>query len=283
MTAGEGPPNPAELLGSEAMRDLLRPPETNTGGQRKVQRQSGAATRAGKSLPPSVLESFDWVILDTPPVLAVTDAVSLIPAVSGLVFVVGAQTTNRRVAAQALDLIRTANPGAIGAVLNRVDLRRNRYYYSRYYGYHGSYYGEAAQPATDTTTSHAPAKENPRISAEQKGIEVMERTPQLHRPTLDVDRLSMAVDSSASSRTSAAADQRPTPRPIPAPAVVRTGTASDGARPAEEHDALPTVTVSDVWIPRRDAADIERRRWLRTLIESQAPSSERQDSERRTA
>ena len=47
-----------------------------------------------------------------------TDAVSLASAVSGVVFVLGAEMTHRRVAVQALDLIRTAKPGMIGAVLN---------------------------------------------------------------------------------------------------------------------------------------------------------------------
>ena len=137
MTAGDIPPNPSELLASEQMTTLL--------GQ--------AATETG-------LGAFDWVIIDTPPVLAVTDAVSLASVVTGVVFVLGAEMTHRRVAAQALDLIRTANPGIIGAVLNRVNFRRNRYYYGRYYGYYQSYYGEK-QPAKGTTASKTPASEIP--------------------------------------------------------------------------------------------------------------------------
>ena len=129
MTAGDIPPNPSELLASDQMTNLLRQAATQTG-----------------------LGSFDWVIIDTPPVLAVTDAVSLASAVSGVVFVLGAEMTHRRVAAQALDLIRTAKPGMIGVVLNRVNFRRHQYYYGRYYGYQASYYGVA---------SEAPANEIP--------------------------------------------------------------------------------------------------------------------------
>jgi Mrp family chromosome partitioning ATPase len=92
---------------------------------------------------------FDWVIIDTPPVLAVTDAVIVAPYVAGLVFVVGSEMTRRAHAERAIEMIQSGKPNIIGAVLNRVDLNRNKYYYSRYYGYHyKNYYGSEA-PATD--------------------------------------------------------------------------------------------------------------------------------------
>jgi capsular exopolysaccharide synthesis family protein len=115
MTAGRTPPNPSELLSSARMQKLI------------------ANLQGGP---------FDWVIIDTPPVLAVTDAVIIAPFVSGLVFVVGAEMTRRAHAERAIETIQTGRPNIIGAVLNRVDLNRNKYYYSRYYGYHyKSYYG----------------------------------------------------------------------------------------------------------------------------------------------
>ncbi len=122
MTAGRTPPNPSELLSSSRMQRLF------------------ANLQAGP---------FDWVIIDTPPVLAVTDAVIIAPYVSGLVFVVGAEMTRRAHAERAIQTIQSVRPNIIGAVLNRVDLNRNKYYYSRYYGYHyKSYYGTDIQ-ATD--------------------------------------------------------------------------------------------------------------------------------------
>ena len=118
MTAGRTPPNPSELLSSARMQNLI------------------ANLKAGP---------FDWVIIDTPPVLAVTDAVIIAPYVSGLVFVVGAEMTRRAHAERAIQTIQSGKPNIIGAVLNRVDLNRNKYYYSRYYGYHyKSYYGSDA-------------------------------------------------------------------------------------------------------------------------------------------
>ncbi|HEY6360119.1 MAG TPA: polysaccharide biosynthesis tyrosine autokinase, partial [Vicinamibacterales bacterium] len=108
LTAGISPPNPSELLGSGAMKTLLE--ETKNG-------------------------RFDWVIVDTPPVLVVTDAVVLAPLVGGIAFVIGSEMTRCQHAARALDTLMASGPGLLGAVLNRVDLKRNSYYYSRYYGY----------------------------------------------------------------------------------------------------------------------------------------------------
>jgi Mrp family chromosome partitioning ATPase len=86
---------------------------------------------------------FDWVIIDTPPVLAVTDAVILAPRVSGVVFVIGSEMTRRVHAERALETLRTSRPRGLTGVLNRVDFDRNKYYYSRYYGYqYKSYYGQ---------------------------------------------------------------------------------------------------------------------------------------------
>jgi Mrp family chromosome partitioning ATPase len=84
-------------------------------------------------------------VIDTPPVLAVTDAVILAPLVSGVTFVVGAEMTRRRLAERALDTIMSAHPRFAAVVLNKVDFARNKYYYSRYYGHqYKNYYAEAA-------------------------------------------------------------------------------------------------------------------------------------------
>ena len=115
MTAGRTPPNPSELLSSERMKSFL----------------------ANLSSGP-----FDWVVIDTPPILAVTDAVVIAGMVSAVVFVIGSEMTRRVHTERALATLRSGKPRSIGAVLNRVDFNRNKYYYSRYYGYHyQSYYG----------------------------------------------------------------------------------------------------------------------------------------------
>jgi capsular exopolysaccharide synthesis family protein len=118
ITAGHPPPNPSELLSSDRMRQLLQ----------KLQQGP-----------------FDWIIIDTPPVLAVTDAVILAPFVTSFVFVIGAEMTRRSHVDRAVETLRGAQPASLAVVLNRVDFDRNKYYYSRYYGYHyKSYYGPTA-------------------------------------------------------------------------------------------------------------------------------------------
>ena len=117
ITAGRTPPNPSELLASERMKTLL----TNLSHG-----------------------PFDWIIIDTPPVLAVTDAVILAPAVSGVTFVIGAEMTRRRLAERAIETILQTRPKYTAVVLNKVDFARNKYYYSRYYGHqYKNYYAEA--------------------------------------------------------------------------------------------------------------------------------------------
>jgi succinoglycan biosynthesis transport protein ExoP len=117
ITAGKTPPNPSELLASERMKTLL----------------------SNLSHGP-----FDWIIVDTPPVLAVTDAVILAPGVSGVTFVVGAEMTRRRLAERAIETITSSHPKMTAVVLNKVDFARNKYYYSRYHGHqYKNYYAEA--------------------------------------------------------------------------------------------------------------------------------------------
>ena len=118
ITAGRTPPNPSELLASDRMKAFIK---NLTSGP------------------------FDWVVIDTPPVLAVTDSVILSQLVAGLVFVIGAEMTRRVHAERALETLAPGKPHVVGAVLNRVDFEANKYYYSRYYGYqYKSYYGQAA-------------------------------------------------------------------------------------------------------------------------------------------
>ena len=117
ITAGRTPPNPSELLSSERMKTLL----TNLAHG-----------------------PFDWIIIDTPPVLAVTDAVILAPMVTGVTFVIGAEMTRRRLAERAIETVMQSRPRYAAVVLNKVNFAKNKYYYSRYYGHqYKNYYAEA--------------------------------------------------------------------------------------------------------------------------------------------
>jgi capsular exopolysaccharide synthesis family protein len=105
MAAGRLPPNPAELLGSQRFREFLT----------------------------SLKSHFKWIIIDTPPVMAVTDAAVVAHHGSEVVFVIGAEMTSRYAARRAIDQLEHVNAKFVGGVLNRVDLQRNAYYYSQYY------------------------------------------------------------------------------------------------------------------------------------------------------
>jgi succinoglycan biosynthesis transport protein ExoP len=106
LSAGMLPPNPPELLGSPQFAELLR----------------------------SLSASFDWIVLDSPPVRAVTDAQVVAHLVTAVVFVIGAEMTDMGAAKNVLDRLKAANAKIAGAVLNRVQLRRHSYYYAPYYG-----------------------------------------------------------------------------------------------------------------------------------------------------
>jgi capsular exopolysaccharide synthesis family protein len=98
IPAGKTPGSPAELLSSERMKALLT---TLSDG------------------------AFDWIIIDTPPVLDAIDAVILAPSVTGFVYVARADVTRRRLAARALKTILAAGAGSVAVVLNRVDGSRS--------------------------------------------------------------------------------------------------------------------------------------------------------------
>ena len=76
---------------------------------------------------------FDWIIVDTPPVMAVADATLVAHLATGVLFVVGAEMTSRHAAKRALDQLEHVHAKFVGGVLNKVDLHRNPYYYSQYY------------------------------------------------------------------------------------------------------------------------------------------------------
>jgi capsular exopolysaccharide synthesis family protein len=105
MHAGHIPPNPAELLASRRYTDFIA----------------------------SLASHFDWVLLDTPPVMVVADSSILANQASGVVFVVGADNTSRQAARTAVEQLDTASAHVVGTVLNKVDIVRNPYYYSSYY------------------------------------------------------------------------------------------------------------------------------------------------------
>jgi capsular exopolysaccharide synthesis family protein len=110
VPAGPVPLNPAELVGSGRMRAVL------------------AALRA----------QYDFVILDTPPVLPVNDAVVLSREADGTLLVVKGHDTPRELVRRARDRLALAGANVLGVVVNNVGLGwDDAYFYNPYYPFRG--------------------------------------------------------------------------------------------------------------------------------------------------
>jgi succinoglycan biosynthesis transport protein ExoP len=115
MPAGTPPPNPAELLASANMRDLLA----------------------------ELRELYDHIVIDTPPTLSVTDAVVLSPRADATILVIRSGQTTKQALVRARDILRQVNAHVAGVLLNAVDLTSpDYYYYYEYQGKYGHYYQE---------------------------------------------------------------------------------------------------------------------------------------------
>jgi polysaccharide biosynthesis transport protein len=109
MPAGTPPPNPAELLASSNMRDLIA----------------------------ELRQQYDHIVIDTPPTLSVTDAVVLSPRADATILVIRSGQTTKQALRRARDILMQVNAHVAGVLLNAVDLNSPDYYY--YYEYQGKY------------------------------------------------------------------------------------------------------------------------------------------------
>jgi len=107
ISAGSIPPNPAELLASRKMEEIL------------------AKARA----------EADLVFIDTPPVVAVTDAAVLASKVDGTLLIVASHQTEQEILKKAKELLVNARANILGVILNKYPVHQlNRYHYYHYYG-----------------------------------------------------------------------------------------------------------------------------------------------------
>ncbi len=129
IPAGPTPPNPADMLHSERFRKFMD----------------------------DLSARFDRVIIDSPPLVAVTDSAIISTLVDGTVFVVRAFKTSKHVSAQGLRALRDVDAPVIGAVLNAVNVNRHEYsYYYRYYYYKREGYLSTPPTAENEPRSAAP-------------------------------------------------------------------------------------------------------------------------------
>lgn len=109
LTSGTIPPNPAEMLSSKKMKDFLR----------------------------SMEEEFDSIIIDSPPVLAVTDAQILSTIVNGVLLVAASGQTEKEIIIRAKQLLMKVKANILGMILTKVPVNTGKGYGYSYYYYYG--------------------------------------------------------------------------------------------------------------------------------------------------
>jgi protein-tyrosine kinase len=106
LSSGSVPRNPAELVGSKQMRAILA----------------------------SLQEQYDYILIDSPPVMLASDAMLLSTVVDGVVLVANAQRTPKQVVREARTRLTCARAKLLGVVLNQLNIRNREYaYYYRKY------------------------------------------------------------------------------------------------------------------------------------------------------
>jgi len=118
LTAGVIPPNPTDLLGSERFRELIA----------------------------DLRNSYDWVLIDSPPSLSLADSAVLATRADVVVLVVRHRRTDRDLVVRNVRQLRKIGATVAGAVLNGVDLRRGGQAAEAYASYY--YYGEERKPGS---------------------------------------------------------------------------------------------------------------------------------------
>jgi polysaccharide biosynthesis transport protein len=109
LHVGSLPPNAPELLGSPRIRELIA----------------------------EACEQYDRVVIDSPPVTAVSDPLVLLPYVQGVIYVIGFGKTRREIVSRTMQRLRECGAPLVGVVMNNIDQELHGYYY---YPYKYSYY-----------------------------------------------------------------------------------------------------------------------------------------------
>ena len=104
LYAGDVPPNPLELLGSERMRELLN----------------------------RLSQEYDYILVDSPPVNTVADARVVANLLDGVLYLVRQNRTEKEAVARGINLLKLTDAKLLGFVINGIDPEAKKYYYSEY-------------------------------------------------------------------------------------------------------------------------------------------------------
>ncbi len=127
ITSGPLPPNPSELLGSSKTQEILN----------------------------SLINDYDSIIIDTPPINIVSDALELAKVVSGIILVVKYESTTVNSIDVVMKKLEFASIPVLGFVLNGIKQQANKkYYHSRYYNYSKHYYSDNSSSNNSKSSSN---------------------------------------------------------------------------------------------------------------------------------
>ena len=130
VTSGSLPPNPSELLSSNKMKEVL-----------------------------DLMSShYDMLIVDSPPLLAVTDALVLARFVDGVILVIDPRRSKRGAIRQAIEQLQRTEVRLLGVVLNNIKVKRSSYYYARDY-YYSKQYGKGSRDSVSSIQLDEPESE----------------------------------------------------------------------------------------------------------------------------
>jgi capsular exopolysaccharide synthesis family protein len=125
LPAGAVPPNPAELIGSDQMRTLVA----------------------------EMSATFDHVVIDSPPIASFTDGVLLAANSDGVILVINASESSRKVILRSQQALQDVGAKILGVVLNKVDVRSPDFQYGYGYGYY-RYYSDKSRHGAGSEEAH---------------------------------------------------------------------------------------------------------------------------------
>jgi len=117
LPAGPHPPNPAELLSSPKMESVMS----------------------------ELRGRFEFVVMDSPPLLLVTDGTILSTLSDGVILVAESGVTTPAALVRAHRTLALSGGRVLGIVVNKMDIRQNGYHYGHYTKYYGAYYGSSGR------------------------------------------------------------------------------------------------------------------------------------------
>lgn len=221
IPSGAVPPNPAELVGSKTMARLIQ----------------------------EMSEQFDYVIIDTPPLLPVTDAALIAKMTSGVLMVAGAGQIRREQLRQSLANLSAVSARVLGIVLNKVgrgaDTYGASYGYYEYQPHPDGTGGTADRPSKADRKPRGPGKKQPTPAPEPAAVTRATESAPAQRTAEPVSRAHpvQPVQPARSGPAAQPAEQR-TRLAAPAP-----GSARPSDVPARRSTANRQQRIAPVWAP----------------------------------